>query len=76
MYSPLGKYRLIFRPRVCFQTFVTGAENTSRSSNSQNETISGFPCFQVKDGDEYLGFLSYGGYMFGDTDMKMSTYVL
>ena len=55
------------------KTYLTGAPATSKGIASVNETIGGFPCFQVKDPDEKLGFLSYGGYMFGDTEKEMST---
>ena len=55
--------------------FPEGATDTRKSDATLDETLSGFPCFQVKDPDEKLGFLSYGGAMFGDGDKHMATYV-
>ena len=46
--------------------------STSKGTGSVNETVAGFPCFQVEDPDEKLGFLSFGGYMLGDTNEEMS----
>ena len=57
------------------QRFTSGAVNTSKGVLSLQETLSGFPSFQVQDPDEKLGFLSYGGDMVGYTDRVISTYV-
>lgn len=41
-------------------------DNTSITGH--DTTIAGFPRFQVADADEPLGFLSFGGHMFGGTE--------
>ncbi|KAL4219038.1 hypothetical protein ACF0H5_021621 [Mactra antiquata] len=57
--------------RIIFtQEYIAGASNTSiNGQTSFNTTIGGYPCLQITDPDEDLGFLSYGGYMLGFTDM-------
>ena len=59
-------------PIITFQHYVSGAENTSVTG--YDTTIAGFPRFQVAEADEPLGFLSYGGHLFGDT--VLGRYVL
>ena len=61
--------------RVLFtQTFPDGAVDTKSQSGSFDETLSGFPCFQVKNGSETLGYMSYGGSMFGWSDLHIATF--
>ena len=64
-----GVYNISF----CLQHYITGAANTS-VDGKLNTTIAGFPRFEVTDGEEELGFLSYGGYMVGDTDKSLGRY--
>nr|XP_022320745.1 uncharacterized protein LOC111122983 [Crassostrea virginica] len=50
---------------VFIQNFTDGASGTK--AGSYDEVISGFPGFQIKDGVVDTGYLSFGGYMLGDT---------
>ncbi|XP_048777200.2 uncharacterized protein LOC125681238 isoform X4 [Ostrea edulis] len=50
---------------VFVQNYTDGASATK--ANSFDEIISGFPGFQIQDGVVERGYLSYGGYMLGDT---------
>lgn len=59
------------------KNYTDGASATK--ANSFDEIISGFPGFQIQDGVVERGYLSYGGYMLGDThkvigklDLKVS----
>ena len=47
------------------KNFTDGASGTK--AGSYDEVISGFPGFQIKDGVVDTGYLSFGGYMLGDT---------
>lgn len=68
-YSIYPVTKVLFR-----QIYPVGAVQTSKGILSLKETIAGFPSFQVKDPDEKLGFLSYGGDMFGNSDKVISTF--
>ncbi|XP_067661072.1 uncharacterized protein [Haliotis asinina] len=50
------------------QRYISGANNTA--SNSSDFTISGFPGFQIQEPTFPLGYLSYGGLMFGCMGLK------
>ena len=66
---------MAYNNRVLFtQTYSEGAVDTKSQTGSFDETISGFPCFKVKNGSEALGYLSYGGSMFGWTDLHIGTF--
>ena len=56
------------------QSFPDGAVDTKSQSGSYDETLSGFPSFKVQNGSEALGYLSYGGSMFGWSDLHIGTF--
>lgn len=48
-----------------FKNYTDGASGAK--ADSFDKIISGFPGFQVQDGPVNRGYLSFGGYMLGDT---------
>lgn len=50
---------------VILQTYHNGANETK--ANSYDQTISGFPSVKVDSYDTDLGYLSFDGFMAGDT---------
>ncbi|XP_046547192.1 uncharacterized protein LOC124257216 [Haliotis rubra] len=59
-------------PIVIFQQmFPGGAADTS--TGDPDKVVSGFPSFQIPESEPRLGYLSYGGLMFGD-DKKLGVF--
>lgn len=56
-----------------FQTYHNGAKGTK--ADIFDQTISGFPSFTVDSYDATLGYLSYDGFMAGDTMKHIGRYM-
>lgn len=50
---------------MSIKNYTDGASGAK--ADSFDKIISGFPGFQVQDGPVNRGYLSFGGYMLGDT---------
>ncbi|XP_041369874.1 uncharacterized protein LOC121383842 [Gigantopelta aegis] len=68
--ATMKTYQTPLLPLIIFrQTYVNGA-NATRAGTT-NQTIGGYPSFLVQEANITLGYLSFGGDMFGDISKRM-----